>query len=83
MNGEFCFRAFVQCTLPPVSEVTERVYQAFTSQVMGTKVYDRNLLPWLAGERTGVMAGNENTIIGQHADMSSGTHIINEQADIS
>jgi hypothetical protein len=50
---------------------------------MGTKVYDRNLLPWLAGERTGVMAGNENTIIGQHADMSSGTHIINEQADIS
>ena len=30
-----------------------------------------------------IMAGNENAIIGQHADMSSGTHIINEQADIS
>ena len=40
VNGEFCFRAFVQCTLPPVGEVTERVYQAFASQVVGTKVYD-------------------------------------------
>lgn len=44
MDREFVTCRLVQCPLPPVVEVAERVYQSLSSESGGTEVKDRDLL---------------------------------------
>ena len=83
MDCELIGCSLIECTLPPIAKVTERINQSFSFQSFCSEIDNGNLLTGMRLECLYTTGGHKYTVIGDSPDFQILFHIVYEQTDIS